>query len=46
MVERRSPKPLMWVRLLLPLPYENKANSIYCFVGGFAINILIKKVSK
>lgn len=28
MVEQRSPKPLMWVRALLPLPSEKEPKSV------------------
>ncbi len=31
MVEQRSPKPLMWVQLLLPLPYENSIQHLLDF---------------
>lgn len=44
MVEYRSPKPLMWVRLLLPLPVCDK-HILNVFFYLCIVNMVVNKVN-
>lgn len=45
MVEHRSPKPLMWVQLLLPLPCKHSRSKIYVYACVLDLFLCLNKIA-